>query len=176
MVTMLSFLTPSERIALGSLGSNPNIASKTVVQGGVVVVWWADLYHAETRCQLLDISSYLQLDHDPTVKHLSQNVSDLIAIGDLFSLQLYHFPSLYFPLLSPSQDPETGLPCQTHHLCLLLPTELISTKLDSILFPLVSSSNRDPINFPLLIFPLVPLAELVFPLPISLLTPFKFLV
>lgn len=45
-------LTPSECRALCSLSNNPNIVIKPADNGGAIVIWQADLYHPEARCQL----------------------------------------------------------------------------------------------------------------------------
>eukprot|EP00061_Rhincodon_typus_P003061 g19183.t1 len=61
-----SNLSPTERVALSSLRSNPNLTIKPTDKGGAVVVWRTDLYIEEARHQLSDTSSYRPLDHDPT--------------------------------------------------------------------------------------------------------------
>eukprot|EP00061_Rhincodon_typus_P015902 g43841.t1 len=49
--------------------------TKPTNKNGAVVVWRTDLYILEAEHQLLDISSYIPLDHDPTIKHQMKGVA-----------------------------------------------------------------------------------------------------
>eukprot|EP00061_Rhincodon_typus_P005786 g25723.t1 len=76
-------LSPTEHAALCS---NPKLTIKPTGKRGAVVVWRTNLYIAEARHQLSDISSYHPLDHDPNPDHqniISQTIHNLITSGDL---------------------------------------------------------------------------------------------
>eukprot|EP00061_Rhincodon_typus_P014585 g41688.t1 len=103
-----------------------------------------DFYVADAEHQLSITTSYLPLDHDPTMAHqatISHTVHDLITSGDLPSTvsslivpqprtaQLYLLPRTHKPSYP-------GRPIVSACSC---PTELISSYLDSILSPLVQA-------------------------------------
>ncbi|XP_072438985.1 uncharacterized protein [Chiloscyllium punctatum] len=137
-----SNLSPSQRAALQSLCSNPNLTIKPADKGGAVVVWRTDLYTAEAKRQLEDTSSYCSLDHDPTPHHqtiISQTIQNLITSGDLpptaSNLIVREPRTARFYLLPKIHKPDhPGRPIVSACSC---PTELISTYLDTVLSPLV---------------------------------------
>lgn len=61
-----SNLTPSERTALHSLSNNPNIVIIPTDKRDAVLVWQADLYRTEARCQLLDTTSQINTRQSST--------------------------------------------------------------------------------------------------------------
>ncbi|XP_062914076.1 uncharacterized protein LOC134351618 [Mobula hypostoma] len=139
-----SNLTPSERSALHSFRTNPNLTIKPADKGGAVVVCRTDLYLAEAQRQLADTSSYLPLDHDPTKEHqamVSHTIIDFIHSGNLPSTatnlivptprtsRFYLLPKIHKPACP-------GRPIVSACSC---PTELISAYLDTVLSPLVQS-------------------------------------
>ncbi|XP_072430882.1 uncharacterized protein [Chiloscyllium punctatum] len=139
-----SNLSPSERAALHSLRSNPNLTIKPADKGGAVVVWRTNLYTAEAKRQLADTSSYCPLDHDPTSHHqtiISQTIHNLITSGDLPSTA----SNLIFPQPSIARfclPPKIHKPdCPGRHIvsACSCPTELISAYLDTVLSLLVQN-------------------------------------
>eukprot|EP00061_Rhincodon_typus_P004951 g23806.t1 len=65
-----SAIFTSVPISLNESSSRPTDPfAQPADKGGAVVVWRADLYLAEAEHQLSGTSSYLSLDHDPTMTH-----------------------------------------------------------------------------------------------------------
>eukprot|EP00061_Rhincodon_typus_P006782 g27778.t1 len=103
-----------------------------------------DLYIAEAKYPLSDTMSYLLLDHDPTLAHqaiVSHIAHDLIISGDIPSItsNLIHPQPLTARFYLVPKFHKPNYPGQPIISACSFPTDLISSHLDSILFPLVQA-------------------------------------
>ena len=115
---------------------------KPVDKGGAVVVWRADLYRQEALRQLNDASFYTKLNSDPTLSHQKTvkttinhfiQASDLPASASNLFTTMPKTPVIYFlPKIHKPDNP--ARPIVSACSC---PTELISSFLDGVMFPLV---------------------------------------
>jgi hypothetical protein len=137
-------ITSKEREAITCLRNNPDIVIKPADKGGAVVVWKKDLYIEEAERQLNNSDFYDEVQHDLTRDHhdtVVKTVREFIDSGQLpdtaCNLICSNPRQARFYLLPKIHKINTpGRPIVS---TCNYPTELISSYLDGVLTPIVSS-------------------------------------
>lgn len=142
-------LSRHEFSLLNNLKQDPDIVIKPADKGGGLVIMDTEMYKAEAYRQLNDITSYQQIDHDPTrsiARLINVTVQEALALdyisNDTAKFLIVEFPRIptfyLLPKIHKSDYPPKGRPIVAAQQSLL---ENISKYVDFFLQPFVKKTR-----------------------------------